>query len=236
MRRIGAAAFAVLMLLTACSPSVSQPDARKEDSLQVTRTDLFQGESEKFKPFLGTHAGAVKLKYDGPDAWIQVDVEVWESGVKVETPGGWSTEIAKLPNEKTASLDGELIVSIYQKNTDSNETQYDIRSAITKKGKGFSSSAQTIAARTNLTGSSPLVLNKDVQIEPHGSAYVWGMQATDGNSIRTYGSIEEALERSRWAIAFKVTMTDAKGTNKQQKLLKDEEASTAVADAPFLCR
>lgn len=85
--------------------------------------------------------------------------------------------------------------------------EYDILSAMVMNGQGFSSSAQTINVKNNFAMSSILELGQPVPLGKGESAYVWGIQETDENWIRAAG-IQEAMERAKWAMVFKVTVSD----------------------------
>lgn len=203
----------ILLLLTlavlACSaPEPSQPIVKKqpeENMLHVEPVDLFAGEASKFKPFLGLMSGAVKLKYTGNKQEINAEVELWENGVKTKTVGKVGTMIQDSQEGKKV-FEGEFIVSIREVNLDGSKPQYEITSSIADKD-GSSSIVSLIERNPKMTGwLGSIQLNKSLTVSENNKVAVWGIQATDENTIDAIELTSEDLKKVKWALVFVLSL------------------------------
>ncbi|USG66984.1 hypothetical protein NDK47_06725 [Brevibacillus ruminantium] len=181
----------------ACTPVEKAPEA----AMQVKPVDLFAGDAQKFKPFLGLMSGAVQVKYRGKSGEIKTTLEVWEYGKKTETLGEFGESIRdKDGKEGLYSFDGEAIFSVKGiQGEDPNKTHYEITVALTDKN-GSSSSQLDWVVDAKQVASSPIELAEELNLQDGERAAVWGMQATDEQIIRTVDFTPESLKNAKWAL------------------------------------
>jgi hypothetical protein len=208
MRRIFVFCFVIVLStsLFGCSKS----NANKLATLNVKPFDLFSGDAKKFQTFLGSMSGAIKLKYKGSKKSIKVSVEIWENGTKKETLDSFGGSIFQISKSGENIFDGEYVISVKKQNdiTNTNKTRYAVTSAFIDKN-GSTSYEMQIEADYQLAGSMPIVLNKEgLDISENDDIAVWGMQATDKNSMQTVDLTPEMLKRVRWAMIVKISLSD----------------------------
>jgi len=199
----------LLLFITACSMSEKsappqQPAQTDVGVLSVTPVDLFAGDAEKFKPFLGSEAGAVKLEYEGSKTKIKVETEIWENGKKVQTVQTMASNIRDM--DKQGNFNGEFIISAQQEQGTDENFQYDLNLVLFQQGKGYTSMKGSIPKDKKYTAQMPIKMNGKVAVPDDESAVVWGIQATDQNSLSSYGSVEETLSKARWALIARISL------------------------------
>ncbi|MEJ8543769.1 hypothetical protein [Brevibacillus borstelensis] len=180
----------------------TQVEKAPEAAMQVKPVDLFAGEAQKFKPFLGLMSGAVQVKYGGHSNEIKTTLEVWEYGKKTETLGEFGESIRdKDDKEGLYSFDGEAIFSVKgSQGEDPNKTHYEITIALTNKNGSSSSSQLDWVVDAKQVASSPIELSEELNLQDGERAAVWGMQATDEGTIRTVDFTPESLKNAKWAL------------------------------------
>jgi hypothetical protein len=155
-------------------------------------------------------SGAIKLKYKGSKKSIKVSVEIWENGAKKETLDSFGGSIFQISKNGENIFDGEYVISVKKQNdiTNANKTRYAVTSAFIDKN-GSTSYEMQIEADYQLAGSAQIVLNKEgLDISENDVIAVWGMQATDKNSMQTVDLSSEMLKRVRWAMIVKISLSD----------------------------
>ncbi|MGC5326541.1 hypothetical protein [Brevibacillus sp. SYSU BS000544] len=201
--------FLVTLATLACSVTdPSQPIVKKqpeENMLHIEPIDLFAGEAAKFKPFLGTMAGAVKLKYTGDKKEIQAEVELWENGVRTKTLGSVGSLIQG-SQEGKQSFEGEFIVSIKKEQVNENKPHFEVTSAIVDKDGSTASTIYLVDRVEKLTGLNSIPLNKSMDVSENSKVAVWGMQATDENVIETVELTPEGLQKVKWALVVTISL------------------------------
>ncbi|WP_047152784.1 hypothetical protein [Aneurinibacillus tyrosinisolvens] len=140
--------FIIFFLLSGCMESKSKqatygsaPESSRPGQtgyLTVSPVNLFDGDAAKFRAFLGSMSGAVKLKYKGNKPSSEFEIE---------------------KNPK-------------------------------------------------MNSSVTLQLNDDLQVPDSREIAIWGMQATDENSISASGSIDEASKKAKWALICRVSLVE----------------------------
>ncbi|WP_200759839.1 hypothetical protein [Effusibacillus dendaii] len=163
--------------------------------------NLLEGEAVKFKPFMGLHSGGVHLRYQGKKSKIQAEMEVWENGVKTKTAGMLSQSILERGTD-TGKYAGDFIFSVKEeKNEKDTNGKYQITYGFVDKN-GYSSSETMLDKLQNYTMQSTLQLNGAKTVADSNSTIVFGFQATDENGLTTYGSMEETIQKAKWAWSF----------------------------------
>ncbi|MED4602057.1 hypothetical protein P9314_15275 [Paenibacillus validus] len=189
-----------ISVLSSCTKSQEV----QRDLLHVKPVNVFEGDAKKFQPFMGPMSGAVKLNYKGDQKSIRATAEIWENGVKKQTIGEFST---LLRSEEQRTFDGEFIVSMKELDTDKEGTHYMATVAIIHED-GSSSTQFRIDSPVKHTSKMPVTLGKPIDVPDNEEAAVWGMQATNENSMRTIDFTPESLKNAKWVILFKINMSD----------------------------
>ncbi len=185
----------IMFFMTGCVQNDEQTDAKT--IITVKPVDLYKGESAKFKPFMGTMSGAIKLGYMGKKPNASLDLEIWQKGKPAESVGSigdlyFSSEDA----DKNREI--EVIIAL--------EDDVDGQKMRVKLGtfydSGNSVSTFTIPleiklmARGVLNDSEP----RSFASEDNAADPVWAMYATSSNVIRTADLTLEALKEQEWAL------------------------------------
>lgn len=200
--------FVTLATLACTTPDPRQPIVEKqpkENMLHVEPTDLFAGEAGKFRPFLGTMAGAVKLKYTGSKKEIHAEVELWENGARTKALGSVGSMIQG-PQEGKQAFEGEFIVSIKKEQVNENKPHFEVTSAIVDKDGSTASTIYLVENVEKLAGLGAIPLNQSVDVSENSKVAVWGMQATDENWIETVELTPEELKKVKWALVFTIRL------------------------------
>jgi hypothetical protein len=206
MRRMLIICF-VLVLSTALF-GCAKSEQNKMGLLNVKPFELFSGDAKKFQPFLGSMSGAIKLKYKGNKKSIKANIEIWENGTKKETLKSGS--IIQISKSGDYVFDSEFVISVKKQNdtANANKTRYAVTSAFIDQ-KSSTSYEMQIETDNQLTASMPIVLNNKGQVISENEVIaVWGMQATDQNSMQTVDFTPEMLKRVRWAMIVKISLAD----------------------------
>lgn len=201
----------IVLLLSVTVFACSKSNVNKIAVLNVKPTDLFTGEAKKFQPFLGLMSGAVKLKYHGSKKTIKAEIEIWENGTKKDTFSSFGGSLNEVLRNGYYNYDGEIIISVKKQNDDKKDikkTRYILTCAFIDQN-GSSSNETQIDVDGQMTSSMPIVLNNNGQdVSENENIAVWGMQASDQNSMQTVDFTPEMLKRVRWAMIVKVSLAD----------------------------
>jgi hypothetical protein len=188
-------------------PTLGQPAGTAEQGvLYVEPFALFTGEAARLKPFLGD-AGAVKLTYTGSKRMLECSLEVWENGRLTQTVGSMSSGMAQVADSNLYHFAGELIVTMDKPATDGQPAPYRVRYAFVNDqgyamGEGQIPIKQDFSIRGEISQPAPLAITEEEK------AIVWGMQASFGHSMRSYGTAEETLKQAEWALVAVVSLRD----------------------------
>jgi uncharacterized protein YrzB (UPF0473 family) len=208
MRRMLIICFVIVLSTTLFGCAKSKQN--KLALLNVKPFELFSGDAKKFQPFLGAMSGAIKLKYKGNKRYIKTSIEIWENGTKKETLNSFGGSIIQMSKSGDHIFDGEFVISVKKQNdtANANKTRYAVTSAFIDQN-GSSSFEMQIEADNQLTASMPIVLNnKGQDISENEDIAVWGLQASDQNSMQTVDLTPEMLKRVRWAMIVKISLVD----------------------------
>ncbi|AMA72181.1 hypothetical protein ACH33_04470 [Aneurinibacillus sp. XH2] len=198
----------IILLLSACSkppsptPNSEHTSTIKNNFLYISPTDLFEGDAAKFQAFLGPLSGAVKIKYKGNKRKLKSTIELWENGKKTQTIGGEETDIFS----KQGEFNGELAFSFQEETIEKTKPQYTVTSALIHEG-GYSSSTFHLNKNAQHHIHGIVNLKQDLAIADNADVAVWGIQATDENSIST-SSPEQALKTAKWLLIVKISLLD----------------------------
>jgi len=201
----------LLLFITACSTSeksapAPQPPQTEVGILDVQPVDLFAGDAEKFKPFLGAEAGAVKMEYEGSKTNMKVETEIWKNGKKVQTAQSMVSNIED--GEGKGKFKGEFIISAQQEQGTDENFQYDLNLVLFQQGKGYTSMKGTIPKDKEYTAQMPIKIDGKIDVPEDESVVVWGIQATDQSSLSSYSSVEETLSKARWALIARISLDE----------------------------
>jgi hypothetical protein len=198
-----------LLLLNGCTRTDNEPISLKPvpfGSLTVSSMDLYDQGADRFKPFMGAYAGAVKLRYHGElPAQIREEVEIWENGMLIRTLGSFGSSINPSGKDPRES---QLIYSLQTFTPKDNMEEAQLTSALIEPGSGSSSSKMTIEkpALLKSTGSSPF--SGSLNIKQGEAVYVGVVLATDQNGLSIEADMSKAVHNARWAMAIKVSWSD----------------------------
>ncbi|MBP1933838.1 hypothetical protein [Ammoniphilus resinae] len=205
--------FMILLFLfiTACatnekSSPLPQPAPTDTGVLYVAPVDLFSGDAKKFEAFLGSDAGAVALEYEGPKTNMKVETEIWENGKKVQTVQSMVSNIEE--GEGKGKFKGEFIISAQQVQGMDENFEYDLNLVLFQQEKGYTSMKGTIPKDKKYTAQMPIKIDGKMDVPEDESVVVWGIQATDQNSLSSYSSVEETLNKARWALIARISLDD----------------------------
>ncbi|WP_141499851.1 hypothetical protein [Paenibacillus luteus] len=198
----------VIMLLVVLS-GCSEASSEKSGVLTVKPFELFEGDAKRYQPFLGSMSGAVKLNYKGTKSNVRVSMEVWENGALKEPEQSSLSSALQQSQNGDRVMDGELVVSVKQQTDEitPKKTKYNVTVALNDQG-GTSSTEYEVTADIAVSSSMPIVLgNNELVIDEAEEAAVWGMQASE-NGMQTVSFTQEMLKDVKWAIVFKISLSD----------------------------
>jgi len=204
MKRITSLLAIVLCfsLFGCSSPSAEAP------IFQVTPTELFAGEESKYKPFI-PNAGGVKVTYRGEKESVRLLAEVWENGqLSYVHPqmGGFLTQANE---DGTREWNGEVIISLDLTTNEEGNSRVAVRYFLFDDN-GYVGFADTFDADRLLAGYSPIPLHEEQEVSPEeGEVAIWGFQGTDQRMLHAADFSTEQLERTDWAVVFKLAATEA---------------------------
>lgn len=191
--------FPLLLLMVASvlmGCTIINDNEPEKSTLTVTPFDLFEGESERFKPVLGDYAGAVKVDYTGEKADFRIKTEVWENGEKTEDVGGLLGDIAH-------NHSSEIIVVITTIDVYEDESYYKIKVSQNEEG------SHTTYTQWIEKPSEHKAFNFSTMFEPKNifkgeNVVIMGLKGTSGSSLRSGLGVEDA----EWMLVFKVEVEE----------------------------
>ncbi|GIP45474.1 hypothetical protein J45TS6_39330 [Paenibacillus sp. J45TS6] len=142
-----------LFILSGCNIESEEtnvpPENLEPTSIKLTPIDLFDGEAGKFKNFLGSMSGGIKLEYEGSKPNASLDIDIWENGKKVDTAGSIGDLFYSLDEQKRSN-EVEIIISIDTVNFEG-QNEYSIIKVNKVRNSGSSLSTVTLPWNKELT-------------------------------------------------------------------------------------
>lgn len=168
------------------------------DVMEISPSQLFQGDTKKLEPHLGWTAGAVKIKYGGSKEYLKISYEIWENGALKQRSGAMATSIDSM-------FDGEVSVSLKELQPEGQTQKYNVNLVISEPN-GYSRAAFTIDKFDGnlIRGLSPMTWPKTEVVDADKEVAVWGLMAA--NKFRTGNSIEEQAKNVDWAFVVKISI------------------------------
>lgn len=203
MRNIvkGAIFLILSMGLLSCSIVNQKP------IFQVTPLDVSPKEALEYNPFM-KNAGAVKVRYRGDKDSIRLLMEVWVDGELYDVHsqmGGFLTE--DIGNGLKA-WDGEVLISIEINETDDGHSRYTTESIFFDES-GHISYEGSIDADEAHTSLGHIQLHERQRVSDEGEVAIWGIQASDRDSLTSVSLVPEELKQTDWALVFKLAATES---------------------------
>ncbi len=198
----------LLLSLTGCVAEREKPVPESKDKppeVTLTPVDLFKGDGAKFQPFLGAMSGAFKLRYEGNKPNANLDIDIWKNGKKVASSG--SIGDLFFGSDDRASHEVEVNISIDTVSIEGQDN-FNKSKVDTIHDSGSSLVTFTTPWDKELTARSLIYNNEPRTFIAEKSVYVWGMQATSTNEIRTADLSLESLSRLERAIIFTLRFED----------------------------
>jgi len=203
-RRIGwmhiVALIYLVLTAAACSNTGEEPlvEPASDHEVRITPVALFEGEEQKYQPFLGYMTGAVKIDYSGHNTVLELKQEVWRNGVKEEEVGG--SAIFFDEEEMKDGYHGEIIINMKERSQKGKKPELDVTVSMV----GQSTSAYAIPWDPKLTGKS-IIAHNEPNNYPVGQAVpVWGIQATSTGMLHMVDFTPESLSRTEYALIYTV--------------------------------
>lgn len=207
--RLLASLLILLLSLTGCEAGSDVPVIKsKNESTEITLkpVDLFKGDGEKFKLFLGDMSGAFKLRYEGYRPHASLDIDIWKDGKKVESVGSigdlfFDSAVEEKDDEIEVIVSIDTI-SIKDQADDLNKIKISIRN-----DSGASLYTLTTPWDKAL-GTRGVIQKEPSTFTTEESVHVWGMQATSTYTIRVLDFSPESLGSIEQAIIFTLRFED----------------------------
>jgi hypothetical protein len=194
--------------------SDTSEQSKKPTEITLTPIDLFKGDGAKFRHFLGSMSGAFKLHYEGTKPNAKLDIDIWQHGKKVASSGS----IGDLFFSSDESREVEVIMSIDKISIEGYD-EFNTIKVGTIHDTGSSLGNFTIPWDEKLTTRGLIYHQEPLTFIANNSVYVWGMQATSTNEIRTADFSSESLNKLEWAIIFTLRFED--NPREQRKVPKN---------------
>ncbi|SEG09725.1 hypothetical protein [Paenibacillus sp. UNC499MF] len=212
--------FMLALLAGGCSaPAVTPPSGSPSplpsavgpEQLIVEPADLFAGDADKFSPFLGSHAGSVRVRYEGRKKQLNISYKVWENGKASESAisqislpmGGGDANPQK-------DYNAEFIVSVHEVRDEKDENilqSYAVMYSL-KDSAGSSSSGFNVPVnREHFTQSHLLKLREKIAIPDSTPTAVWGFAASNANAVTVTSGKSPEEEAAKAPYAFVMYLT-----------------------------
>ncbi|MCM3782415.1 hypothetical protein M3231_05485 [Neobacillus mesonae] len=194
--------FLFLLVLTGClngNEETIVPEIPEPIGLVLTPIDLSQGESAKFRPFLGMMSGSFKLEYKGSKPNARLDMDIWENGRRVDTNGSIGDLFFDSGEQKSDEI--ELIISVDTVHIEE-QREMNIIKINRVSDSGTSLSTFSFPWNKELTTRGLIETMEPLSFTADQAVHVFGVQATSTNSIRTADLSEESLSQTEWALIF----------------------------------
>ncbi|WP_337099153.1 hypothetical protein [Paenibacillus sp. YIM B09110] len=205
----------IIALLLLNISLLSCSTANQEPVFQVTPSELFTGDSLKFKSFI-ENAGAVKVQYRGEKESIRLLAEVWVNGELKEIHPQMGGFLTKETKDGLRAWNGEAIISIDKSENDEGYSQYTTKSVFYEES-GQVSYGYTFNADEVHTAFGDIPLHQEQSVSPEeGEVAIWGLQATNLKTLHTMDFSPEQLKLTDWAVIFKLAATEADALDGEQ--------------------
>ncbi len=185
------------------APASAQNEHSLPDEVTLTPIDPFKGEGAKFKPFLGPMTGAFILRYEGNKPDVELDLDLWQHGKKVSASG--SIGDLFLHRGERDNREVEVILSVQTAAVPGKDDLNTVKVSVSGDG-GSGLYTFTLPSDPKLTARGLIQNMNPVTLSMDKPAYVWGMQATSSNSIRTADFSPESMSGLEWALIVSLRM------------------------------
>ena len=183
--------LSTVIALSACSGE------EVNNSVKVTPSELFQGDTIRLKPHMNMISGCVQVEYMGNKDNMSLKYEVWEEGnLKIER------EILSSPIEEN-KFDGEISISIKDINSSRSTSDSMEMTTVIRTEEGYSSTSGPIDRFNGEYGHSPQELQNEINVAEDEEITIWGLTA--GDKLFSGGEdIQKSIEKSKWGLVVKL--------------------------------
>jgi len=187
-----------LFYLAACN-SPSNQHQNKPTMITVKSVDLFNGDSAKLKPFIGSMTGAFNLSYTGAKPKANLNIDIWKNGKKDSSVGGLHDIFFNI--DESSKRNVEVIFSINEFSFEGVDPFNQVKVNVAHDS---GSSLYTISSPydKDLKAKGLFITPKERTFNSEEDIILGGMQATSTNSIYTADVSPESLSKIEWAIVF----------------------------------
>ncbi|MBO7744510.1 hypothetical protein I8J29_09905 [Paenibacillus sp. MWE-103] len=169
--------------------------------MTLTPVDAFEGDAAKLKLFLGPMTGAFTLGYTGSKPKADLDIDIWKNGRKADSAGSIE-DVFYNPNPEKRK-EAELIISVTTDTAPGDgRNMFGTIKICTIHDSGSSLATFTIPWEEKLTARGLMQGAGTSSFTDDQPVYVFGMQATSTNIIRTADLSPESLRNTEWALVF----------------------------------
>ena len=202
--RACACVMILILVLSGCFSDIeaNEPSGQPEPPrITLTPVDLFEGDSAKFMPFLGSMTGSFKLTYEGDKPKARMDIDIWENGRKVDSAGS-VYDLFSGQDETVRDQGIEIIISIEtHQSMDGKDAFNTIKVAVADKaGSGLYPVQKPWD--TKLLAKGLVHDTKPRSFKADQPVHVFAMHATSTNSIHTADLSPESLGETEAALVF----------------------------------
>jgi len=196
-----------LLIVTACTDKNDVIETADETQITLTPVDLFVGEAEKLKLFIGSMSGAFKLSYKGDKPHAILNIDIWEHGQR--TNHGAISDLFFSSDENQRYDEIEVIITV-ETISIGEEDEYDVVKVGTTRDSGTSVGTYKIKKEKglNLTGKSTMRYAQSQTFSTEDLTHVWGIQATSENYLQTVDLSQDSVENLEWGLVFTLEFSD----------------------------
>lgn len=193
IKKITLLLLTIILLISGCSQKEIE-----NNSVKVTPSQLFQGDTIRLKPHIDMITGCVDVNYQGNKENIRLKYEIWEEGNLKENKNILSNSIQ---NNK---FSGEISISL------KDITMYDMQlsesmkmTTVIRTESGHSSSSASINRFNKEYGHSPQNLQNEINAKEDEEIIIWGLAA--GDTLPSGGEdIKNSVKKSKWGLIVKL--------------------------------
>lgn len=183
--------ISIALVLSACGEEI------ESNSVKVTPSELFQGDTIRLKPHMNMISGCVQAKYRGSKENMGLKYEIWEEGrLEIER------DILSSPIEEN-EFDGEISISIKNISPSSSISNSMEMTTVIRTEEGYSSISGPIEKFNQEYGHSPQELQSEISVGEDEEIVIWGLVA--GDKLSSGGEdIQDSVEGSKWGLVVKL--------------------------------
>lgn len=173
--------------------------ATPNNTVIVSPTELFQGDTVRLEPHLGLLSGAVDVTYEGDQENISLKYEIWEEGILE------FSEFIFSSSGENPGFKGEVSISLQGVNQYHTESSAPMTmTSVIRTANGYSSSSKPIEHFNQKFGYSPQHLTNEVVISADDEIPIWGVVASDGILTTGGEDLEHTVKRAPWGLLVKI--------------------------------